>query len=263
MLTAVVRVTGSGRLEEFGERVRWLMVRDADAARAEYTEHHAEGVLEYRFETRVGIPFPAFTTASEEFPELRVEAEWANAAQGRCGRVVIENGRPTEQQSAPLEDDRLGLAVEVGPRGELQFAIACARRAETWLGYCASATRHAYFLAEGADLRFAEDAGARWTRRVEGDRAEAFDAPVDDALLAELEDIAFRFAADWLWFDAAAEPETALERRRYADHGWPVRAANLQAERLLALGPGGRLDALAPEAGALLARLRSAWDAMR
>jgi len=262
VLIAVVRVTGSGRLEEFGERVRWLMVRDADAARADYTEHHAAGVLEYRFETRVGIPFPAFATASEEFPELRVEAEWANAAQGLRGRVVIENGRPTEQQSARLEDERLGVAIELGPRAALQFAIACVQRGETWIGYCASATRHAYFLAEDTGLRFAEDAGARWTRRVERDRAEALDEPVDDALLAELEDIAFRFAGDWLWFDAAAESETALERRRYADHGWPVRAANLKAERVLTLGPGGRLDALAPEAGALLAPLRGAWDAM-
>lgn len=263
MLTAVVRVTGSGRLQEFGERVRWLMVRDPDAARTDYTEHHAAGVLEYRFETQVGIPFPAFTTASEEFPELRVEAEWVNAAHGLRGRVVIENGRPTEQQSAPLEDDRLGFAVELDPGGELEFAIACAGRGDTWLGYCVSATRHAYFLSEDAGLRFAEDAGARWTHRVERDRAEALDEPVDDALLAELEDIAFRFAGDWLWFDAAAEPETALERRRYADHGWPVRAANLKAERVLALGPGGRLDALAPEARALLARLRGAWDAMQ
>jgi hypothetical protein len=263
VLTAVVRVTGSGRLEEFGERVRWLMVRDPDASRADYTEHHAEGALEYRFETRDGLPFPAFAAASEEFPELRVEAEWENAAQGLRGRVVIENGRPIDHQSGPLEDDRLGVALELGMRGELAFAVACARRGEGWLGYCANATRHAYFLAEGAVLRFAEDAGSCWTRRIEAGHGEAIDEPVENALLAELEEIAFRFAGDWLWFDAAAEQDTALERRRYADHGWPVQGANLKAERLLTLGPGGRLDALAPEARALLARLRGAWDAMQ
>jgi hypothetical protein len=263
VLTAVVRVSGSGRLEEFGERVRWLMVRDPDASRAEYTEHHAEGVLEYRFETRAGIPFPAFATASEEFPELRVEAEWANAAQGLRGRVVIENGRPIEHQSGPLEDDHLGVVVELGLGGELAFAMACARRGEGWLGYCASGSRHAYFLAEGSGLRFAEDAGACWTRRVEGGRAEPLDEPVDAALLAALEDVAFRFADDWLWFDAAAEAQTALERRRYADHGWPVQGANLRAERLLAIGAGGRLDALAPQARPLLDRLRGAWEAIR
>ncbi|MEJ2176342.1 MAG: hypothetical protein P8Y76_16040 [bacterium] len=86
---------------------------------------------------------------------------------------------------------------------------------------------------------------------------------MDDALLAEFEDIAFRFAGDWLWFDAAAERDTALERRRYADHGWPVRGANLRADRMLAIGPSGRLEALAPEARELLGRLRGAWEAMR
>ena len=62
MFTAVVRVTGAGRLADFRERLRWLMVRDEDAE--EYSEHHAEGVLEYRFTPRKGIPFPAFTAAS-------------------------------------------------------------------------------------------------------------------------------------------------------------------------------------------------------
>jgi len=31
MFTAVVRVTGAGRLADFRERLRWLMVRDEDA----------------------------------------------------------------------------------------------------------------------------------------------------------------------------------------------------------------------------------------
>jgi hypothetical protein len=75
--TAVVRVTGPGRLAEA------------------YTEHHAEGVLEYRFEPRLGIPFPTFVAASNEFPELRVEAEWEH--RGVRGRAVIENGRLVEK----------------------------------------------------------------------------------------------------------------------------------------------------------------------
>lgn len=263
MLTAVVRVTGSGRLQEFGERVRWLMVRDPDSSAVDYTEHHGEGALEYRFETRDGLPFPAFAAASEEFPELRVEAEWENAAQGLRGRVVIENGRPIDHQSAPLENEHLGVVVERGTRGELAFALACAKRGGIWLGYCANGSRHAYFVADGDVLRFAEDAGSRWTRRVEGAHGEAIDEPVDDAVLAELEDVAFRFAGDWLWFDAAAESETLLERRRYADHGWPVQGANLRAERLLNLGSVERHESLAPEARALLVRLRNAWDAMQ
>jgi len=90
---AVVRVTGAGRLEEFREHLRWLMVRDIDAE--DYTEHHGEGMLEYRFEPKQGIPFPAFVATSAEFPELRVEAEWEH--EGVRGRAVIENGRLVEK----------------------------------------------------------------------------------------------------------------------------------------------------------------------
>jgi len=91
-----VRITGAGRLEDFRERVRWLMVRDADAE--DYSEHHAEGSLEYRFAPKKGIPFPAFTAASRDFPELRVEAEWDH--EGVRGCAVIENGRLVEQENA-------------------------------------------------------------------------------------------------------------------------------------------------------------------
>ena len=91
---AVVRVTGTGRLDEFREHVRWLMVRDVDAEAC--TEHHAEGALEYRFEPKLGIPFPTFVAASGEYPELRVEAVWEHA--GKRGRAVIENGRLVEKE---------------------------------------------------------------------------------------------------------------------------------------------------------------------
>jgi hypothetical protein len=93
LFTAVVRVTGVGRLEDFRERLRWIMVRDADAEA--YTEHHADGVLEYRFEPKLGIPFPAFAQASADFPELRVEAQWTR--DGISGRAVIESGRLVER----------------------------------------------------------------------------------------------------------------------------------------------------------------------
>lgn len=91
---ATVRVTGAGRLDDFREHVRWLMVRDLDAE--DYTEHHSESALEYRFEPRLGIPFPAFVSASSEFPELRVEAQWEH--DGKRGRAVIENGRVVEKE---------------------------------------------------------------------------------------------------------------------------------------------------------------------
>lgn len=93
--TAIVRVTGgAGRFEEFRERIRWLLVRDPDVD--PYTEHHAPDRLEYRFALDKGIPFPSFVTASGEFPELRVEAEW-DKGEGAKGGVAIEQGRIVEK----------------------------------------------------------------------------------------------------------------------------------------------------------------------
>jgi hypothetical protein len=89
MFTAVVRVTGVGRFEDFRERLRSIMVRDIDAE--DYTEHHAEGLLEYRFEPKRGVPFPAFVEASGDFPELRIDLSWETDAVR--GRAVIEAGK--------------------------------------------------------------------------------------------------------------------------------------------------------------------------
>ena len=94
MFTAVVRVTGAGRMEDFRERVRWLMVRDIDAE--DYSEHHGEHGLEYRFQPRLGVPFPIFVEASAEFPELCVEAKWETDTVK--GRVLIEAGRLSERE---------------------------------------------------------------------------------------------------------------------------------------------------------------------
>src|SRR5690606_4973857 len=93
VFTAVIRVTGAGRLQDFRERVRWLMVRDIDAE--DYTEHHTPDALEYRLEPKAGVPFPVFVQASADFPELRVEASWETDA--LKGRAVIENGRLVER----------------------------------------------------------------------------------------------------------------------------------------------------------------------
>ena len=99
MFTAVVRITGVGRLAEFRERLRFLMVRDLDAE--DYTEHHSAERLEYRFAPKKGLPFPAFAEASADFPELRVEAEWDH--DGDRGRAVIESGRLIEKTRLPAD----------------------------------------------------------------------------------------------------------------------------------------------------------------
>ena len=86
-----MRVSGAGRLADFRERLRWLMVRDAEAE--DYTEHHSEGLLEYRFQPKKGLPFPELAEASRDFPELHVEAQWEH--DGVRGSAVFENGRVT------------------------------------------------------------------------------------------------------------------------------------------------------------------------
>ena len=209
MFTAIVRITGAGRLDEFRERLRWLMVRDADAE--EYTEHHVPGTLEYRFQPQRGIPFPAFTTASAEFPELRVEAEWER--DGVRGRAVIENGQLVEQRSDRLDDPL--VEVKVGEDGRLELGLTCAPTPDGGLiGYAVTDQRHTYF---------------RWF----GGRLELLDADAPDAAL---EDTAFQFVDAWIWYD---EEDAALERVRYANYGYPVRGANVKSEKLALLRAGG------------------------
>ncbi|MGH8737579.1 MAG: hypothetical protein ACREVC_09510 [Burkholderiales bacterium] len=248
--TAIVRVAGPGRLDEFREQLRWLMVRDVDAE--PYTEHHAPEALEYRFELRKGVPFAAFANASAEFSELRVEAEWCNPAQGVRGRATLQNGRLLDQETAPLDSGLLAVEVECGARGELLFGLACVRDDGAWLGYCASAGRHAYFqLDPSGELRLDENATGCWSAPRGGE--------IEPALLERLEEIAFRFAGVWLWYDEDASPAAVLERKRYADHGWTVAGANLKSEQLLRIGLGQTFGTLPPEAQPLARRLRGAW----
>ena len=206
--TAVVRVTGAGRLADFRERLRWLMVRDADAE--EYTEHHGEGVLEYRFAPKKGIPFPALAAASRDFPELRVEAEWEH--DGARGRALIENGILVQQTPELAGDAQVDVTVE--PDGRLALGMACAVHDEAIIGYAATAERHTYFRFRDGVFTLVDP-----------------DSP-DEAL----EEVAFAFVDEWLWYD---EEEAALERARYANYGFEVRGANLKSEKLNALRAGG------------------------
>ncbi|HXM83307.1 MAG TPA: hypothetical protein VN929_15465 [Burkholderiales bacterium] len=208
MFTAVVRITGAGRLADFRERLRWLMVRDIDAE--PYTEHHAEGVLEYRFQPKTGIPFPAFAAASGDFPELRVEAQWEH--DGVRGRAVIENGRVVQESAA--QPGRAGVDVRVADDGRLLLAMVCRRSGDAFIGYAANCDRHTYFRYRDGVLELV--------------KPDTPDAP--------LEDLAFGFVAEWLWYD---EEEAALERARYAGYGYPVRGANLKSEKLALLRPSG------------------------
>jgi len=217
VFTAVVRITGAGRLADFRERLRWLMVRDPGAE--DYTEHHVAGRLEYRFAPKKGIPFPALAEASGDFPELRVEAEWDH--DGVRGRAVIENGRVVEEQSAAAE---AGLEISVAEDGRLVLGLICRNESQGCIGYAATSDRHTYF-------RFREGA------------LELIDPQAPDA---ELEEIAFRFVDEWIWYD---EEEAPVERARYADYGYAVRGANLRSAKLALLRRGGMRHSSLDEAG--------------
>jgi hypothetical protein len=205
VFTAVVRITGAGRLDDFRERLRWLMVRDEDAE--DYTEHHAAGVLEYRFSPRRGIPFPAFTAASAEFPELRVEAQWER--DGERGRALIENGQLVEQSAAKVGEALVD--VKVGEQGRLELGLTCKAQADgAVIGYAVTDARHTYFRYRDGALTLLSP--------------EEPDAAI--------EEVAFRFVDEWIWYD---EEEAALERVRYANYGYPVRGANLKSDKLALL----------------------------
>ena len=195
MFTAVVRITGAGRLDEFRERLRWLLVRDQEAE--DYTEHHGGGTLEYRFRPRRGIPFPAFTAASADFPELRVEAQWEH--DGERGRAVIENGRLVEQTASRLDDAEVD--VRVADEARLELGLACRASDDGGLiGYAVTEDRHTYWRYRDGVLTL-----------LDGEEPDAV-----------LEEVAFRFVNEWIWYD---EEEAALERARYANYGYPVRGA--------------------------------------
>jgi hypothetical protein len=214
VFTAVARISGAGRLADFREHLRRLMVRDPDAE--EYSEHHGEGFLEYRFAPRRGIPFPAFTEASGEFPELRVEVQWEHG--GKRGRALIENGHLVEQTQG--EAGGAGVDVALGEDGELVLGMVCRTSGGECIGYAAAAQRHTYFRHRDGVLELV-----------------APEAP-DGAL----EDAAFGFVEEWIWYD---EEEAAFERARYAGYGYPVRGANLKSEKLAQLrASGGRYSSL-------------------
>ena len=225
MFTAVVRITGAGRLEDFRERLRWLMVRDEDAE--DYTEHHGEGGLEYRFEPKKGIPFPAFTEASIDFPELRVEAEWER--DGVRGRAIIESGKLVQDERG--EPGMPGVEVEVAEDGRLVLGLAVKEE----MGYAVTSDRQTYFRHRGGELEL---------------------VPPEEADEA-LEEVAFAFVDEWIWYD---EQDAPVERARYAEYGYPVRGANVKSEKMpLLRARGMRYSSLEPSAAPAREAILERW----
>ena len=215
----------------------------------EVTEHHGAEALCYDLKVEGGIPFPIFAQASQEFPDLRFEAQWVNVAQGEKGGATLVNGRVTGQESARIPArtaDEHPTHVEVGPDGRLRLALTLLRATrDEWRGYAVTATRDALLLATreagtGAFALHATEGAAEWALSWRGDAAGA-DAifgrnarppAIDDAVYRELESVARRFAEDWLWLESGPREEIAVETERYRLYGYAVAAANVRSSRL-------------------------------
>jgi hypothetical protein len=240
-LVATITVRGDPQLlREYRRQVNRLLDEEGSAS---YRELHSEERLEYEFKLHGGIPFPPFVSASQAFPELTVEVEWSEALVGRSGRAIIRNGVLAEQAAQSLAPSGSVLQdVRAGPDGGLVIAVTCARWRDSWHGYVIAADEHAFFRiagsAEACELSASDGVDAEWAERWRvsaDDAAYAALAPREPIAADELRDLdrlAQEFSREWVWFEESPPEETAVERRRFAEYGYPVRAANLRSEKL-------------------------------
>jgi hypothetical protein len=274
---ATVRVRGDAQAREaFRRRANAQLAAEFPGVR--YRELHDRDQLDWRLACAGGVPFPPFVEASVAHPALDCVVEWRESEGAPARRARVAGGRLEWEEGAEPMAAAGGSAVRVaaGRDGELRHAIAIERvpGAAAWLGYLATAERHAFFLCEpgGSEVAFSDGLDPEWAWRVSvadhraGAARLAAPEAMGDAMAERLHDIAERFAAEWLWFDAAPEPETAIERHRFAQYGFPVRPANLQSRKLKRVlvedASGYRLDPQAAAAAAA-ALVLDAWEALQ
>ena len=132
--------------------------------------------------------------------------------------------------------DVLGLTVErdsptfvqfLAPNGT-RYAIASDQHA--FFRIAGSSSAGELFASDGIEAQWAE----RWTVSAgDADYSElAPREPIAEDELRELDRLAQEFSREWIWFEESPLEETAVERARFADYGYPVRAANLRSEKL-------------------------------
>jgi hypothetical protein len=270
--TVHATVTAEGEqtlLDAYRERLNAALAAEAGVG---LKELHTPGRLEYRLAAKGGLPFPALVDASFDVPELSLRVVWEDAEQGISGAALIEAGALKDQSNAQTDaraGHHGGAEVRADADGTIVLAIACRRRGDEWIGYALTAGEHAFFrvrpgvaleATDGVDLEWAE----RWT--LGADDAGAYveldpREPLDAALAADLGKVADAFAEEWVWFEADAPLETAIERARFAAYGYAVREANLRSAKLRsAMRRDGdaytfsSLDAVAKDVAALVAR---------
>lgn len=240
-LVATITVSGDPQLlrEYRGEVNRLLDEEGGDS----YRELHSPERLEYEFKLRAGIPFPAFVSASQAFPDLTVEVQWSDPALGKSGRAIIRNGVLAEQAAqSHAPGGAVMHEVRAGADGRLELAVICARWRESWHGYVITSDEHAFFRFKGparsGELSASDGVDPEWAERWRVESGEAAYAelappePIPEDELGDLDRLAQEFSREWVWFEESPPEETAVERQRYEAYGYPVRAANLRSEKL-------------------------------
>jgi hypothetical protein len=240
-LTATIIVKGDpALLQGYRSHVKPLLEEEgADS----YRELHTQQQLQYQFRLRGGIPFPPFVTASQAYPDLTVEIEWTESAQGTSGRAIIQDGVLREQATqshAPSGESLLDVRADAD--GSLRLAVACRRWRDAWHGYVVAADEHAFFSIKGAagacELSASDGVDAEWAERwtvVSGEAEYSVlgrGEPIAEDELRELDRLSREFALEWIWFEESPPEETAVERERFRAYGTPVREANLRSEKL-------------------------------
>lgn len=248
LIHATITVSGDeSLLGACDARIRLLLAEQQ--IEGEIGEHHGVEALCYDLKVKGGIPFPVFVQASQEFPELKMVAEWVNVDAGARGAATIVEGKLAAHSIDELDTTARGarpVHVAVSGDGRLQFALTFFRsNRDEWLGYALTAERDALLrvvrMPDGDRVEvFATEGGAEWslhwhagiTPPASGGAAVAVPEPIDPTLYRELEQMAQAFVAEWIWFAAGPEEEIAIESARFARDGHAIHDANVRSARL-------------------------------
>jgi hypothetical protein len=247
LIHATITVSGE-RFALIACEARMRRLLSAQFLKEEVTEHHGEAALCYDLKIEGGIPFPAFAEASQEFSELQFAVEWVNVAAGQRGSATIVNGRVVTQQAdsiAVSEGSGHPLYVSVAEDGALRLALTMFRAGrEEWRGYALTSTRDALLRVvrlPGADTveLYATEGSPEWALAWRGGLPSQFmraevtpPIAVGESVFSELDALARDFVAGWIWFSSAPDEAIAIEKERYAQHGYTVSDANVRSVKL-------------------------------
>ncbi len=248
LIHATITVSGDeSQLDACNARIRLLLAdQNIDG---EIDEHHGAGALCYDMKVKGGIPFPAFAQASQEFPALKMVAEWVNIDAGERGEATLVEGKLTEHsvhKLAMATGSARPVHVAVAANGKLDLALTFFRlNREEWMGYALTADRDALLRvvrapeSDAVEL-YATEGSPEWSMRWRASLAQsgcdfefmAEPQEIDGAMYSELEQMAREFVDEWIWFASGAQEEIAIEKERYETAGHAIHAANVKASRL-------------------------------